>query len=188
MMAYIPPDDARRWLATNLRQLRSARRLSQVAAARAAGIPRATWNNLEAGPSNPTLAVIQAVAAALHVGLDELLAPPRADGQLTRRARLPSRRAGAAVIRRLLPDPIPGVEVERFEIPAGGAFPGSPHTPGTREYLACERGSIELAAGGERHVLGEGDVLSFRGDQRHGYANLGRGVAVGYSVVLRPSG
>jgi quercetin dioxygenase-like cupin family protein len=49
---------------------------------------------------------------------------------------------------------------------------GVPHTPGTREYLTCDRGRIELVASGERWQLGPGDVLVFRGDQRHAYRNL----------------
>lgn len=48
---------------------------------------------------------------------------------------------------------------------------GIPHTTGTREYLTCERGQVELVAGGEHHLLKEGDMLVFRGDQRHSYFN-----------------
>ena len=60
---------------------------------------------------------------------------------------------------------------------------GVPHTPGTREYLTCERGTIELSAGGERWTLAPGDVVVFRGDQRHGYRNRGPTTAVAYSVI-----
>ena len=42
----------------------------------------------------------------------------------------------------------------------------------------------ELVASGESFQMHEGDVVVFRGDQRHSYANLGRKVAVGYSVVM----
>ena len=55
------------------------------------------------------------------------------------------------------------------------------------QNLACERGTMELSASGERFLLAAGDVVVFRGDQKHGYANVGAGTAVGYSVVvLRP--
>lgn len=175
-------------LAANLRKLRDARGASQAQLASLAGIPRATWTNLESGSANPTLSVVCAVAEALSVTVEELLAPPRTEGRLHPASTLPARKAGAAAIRRLLPDPVPGTEIERFELPVGGRFAGIPHTPGTREYLTCERGSIELSAGGERWRLGPGDVVSFRGDQRHGYANVGRGTAVGYSVVLLQPG
>ena len=41
-----------------------------------------------------------------------------------------------------------------------------------------------LAVAGEQWRVGPGDVLVFRGDQRHSYTNPGRDPAVGYSVVL----
>ena len=48
---------------------------------------------------------------------------------------------------------------------------GTPHKAGTREYLTCEQGKVELVAGGQHHLLNEGDMLVFRGDQRHSYVN-----------------
>jgi XRE family transcriptional regulator, regulator of sulfur utilization len=87
-------------------------------------------------------------------------------------------------LRHLLPDPIPGTEISRMELSPLARLTGIPHTPGTREYLTCDSGQIALYVAGEEWVLGPGDVVSFRGDQRHSYANPGRDPAVGYSVVL----
>ena len=65
---------------------------------------------------------------------------------------------------------------------------GIPHTPGTREYLTCESGQIQLVASGESFVLDPGDVVVFRGDQKHSYHNPVLDPAVAYSVVaLAPS-
>jgi transcriptional regulator with XRE-family HTH domain len=170
-------------LAANLRQLREARGLSQQQAARLAGLPRPTWATLETGSANPTLAVLLGVAAALQVSIEELVGPPRATGRLYRAAELRSRRRGAVTVRDLLPEKIAALEIERLEIPREAVLNGIPHTPGTREYLACERGRIELATEGEVFVLGAGDVVVFRGDQRHSYRNPGADTAIGYSVV-----
>jgi quercetin dioxygenase-like cupin family protein len=74
--------------------------------------------------------------------------------------------------------------IDRMEIPPQGRIPGVPHMPGTREYLTCEAGQIDLAVAGEQWTLGPGDVVVFRGDQRHSYRNRGARTAVGYSVVL----
>lgn len=171
-------------LAANIRQLRDARGLTQQQMARLSGLPRATWANLESGSANPTLAVLQRVAAALQVSIEELLAPPRASGRLHRRGTLPSRMRGEVGVRQLLPDPVPGAEISRMEFAPLARLAGIPHTPGTREYLTCESGEIVLVAGGEQWRLAAGDVVSFRGDQRHSYANPTRSTAVGYSVVL----
>jgi transcriptional regulator with XRE-family HTH domain len=176
-------DTAASNLGRNIQELREARGLSQQQIAQAAGIPRATWANLESGAANPTLAVLVRVAQALQVRLEELIEPPRRAGRLFKAAGLPSRKRGSVTVRKLLPESIAGLEIERMELPPGASMAGIPHTPGTREYLTCEEGQIELSTGGEVWTLSPGDVVVFRGDQRHGYRNPGGSVAVAYSVV-----
>ena len=170
-------------LADNIKAVREARGLSQQQIAKAAGIPRATWTHLESGGANPTLAVLVKVANALQVRVDELLAAPRHAVRHLRASELPTRRRGDVVIRKLLPEPLPGLDLERLELPPGARMAGVPHTPGTREYLTCERGTVELAVAGERFRLAAGDVVTFKGDQRHGYHNPGAEPAVAYSVI-----
>jgi transcriptional regulator with XRE-family HTH domain len=168
----------------NVKQLREARGLTQAQIAKAADLPRATWTNLESGAANPTLAVLHRVASALQVTLEELLSTPRAACEFFPLGSLPKRTQGQALVRRLLPHVIPGMEMDRIELPGGGRMVGVPHTPGTREYLTCESGEIVLVAAGEKWHLEAGDVIAFRGDQRHSYSNPGTKTAVGYSVVV----
>jgi len=158
--------------------------MTQQQMARLSGLPRATWSNLESGSANPTLAVLHRVADALQVSLEELLAAPRTASRFHPRGSLPQRTRSDVTVRQLLPDPIPGSEIGRMEFPPLARLSGIPHTPGTREYLTCESGRIELVVAGEKWLLEPGDVVSFRADQRHSYANPGRTAAVGYSVVL----
>ena len=171
-------------LADNLRQLRQTRGKTQQQMAKLAGVPRATWANLESGGANPTLSVLHAAATALQVSLEELLAPPRATGRHYPKASLPVKTRGKVRIHKLLPDPVPGMEIDRFEMPPKARITGIPHTPGTREYLTCERGRIRLVASGESFELDAGDVVAFRGDQRHSYANVGADTAIAFSVVM----
>jgi len=172
-------------LGRNLRQLRDARGLTQAQLAKLAGVPRATWGHLESGAGNPTLAVLHRVTTALQVSIEELISTPRAACQFYAKGALPSKvRNGNVTVRRLLPDAIPGMEIDRMELPPSATLVGIPHTPGTREYLTCESGEITLRAAGERWDLGAGDVLAFRGDQKHAYHNPGGRTAVGYSVVV----
>ncbi|PRQ03781.1 helix-turn-helix domain-containing protein [Enhygromyxa salina] len=170
-------------LAENIRSLRDGRGLSQGQLAKAAGIPRPTWTNLESGSANPTLAVLLKVAAALHVRLEELLAPPRGIGKIYKASELTVRRRGKVTVRKLLPEVLRGLDIERFELAVGATMIGVPHTAGTREYLTCERGSVELSVRGRSFTLEAGDVVVFAGDQQHGYRNVGRGLAVAHSVV-----
>ncbi|MFO0556117.1 MAG: XRE family transcriptional regulator [Polyangiaceae bacterium] len=174
-------------LAQNIRSLREGRNLTQLQMAKLSGLPRATWANLESGASNPTLAVLHRVASALAVPFEELLMRPSPAAQLFRKDALVTKLRNGASVRSLLPHRVPNMVMERMELPPNTRMAGTPHSPGTREYLACEKGALELIASGERFQLAAGDVVVFRGDQKHGYNNTGTTVAVGYSVVvLRP--
>ena len=179
--------DASSNLATALRQLREVRGFTQQNLASLSGVPRATIATLESGSANPTLSVLVKVAAALQVTIEELVSPPRASARLYRAAELKAEQRGKVHVRQLLPDTIPGVVVERMELAPGARMTGTPHKPGTREYLACERGGVQLVASGEVYDLQDGDVVVFRGDQRHGYFNRSERLSVAYSVVL-PAG
>ena len=177
-------DDLRANLGANARRLREARGLSQQRMAQLSGIPRPTWASLESGSANPTLSVLSRAAAALQVSIEELIGAPRTAARLFRAGEVKERKRQGARLRPLLPESIPGLDISRMELAPGGQMGGIPHTPGTREYLTCERGRIELVASGERWRLGPGDSLVFRGDQRHTYRNLDpRRSAVAVSVV-----
>ncbi|HLV20309.1 MAG TPA: XRE family transcriptional regulator [Polyangiaceae bacterium] len=178
------PEPLSHHLGHNVRVLRQARGHTQQQMAKLSRLPRATWANIESGAANPTLAVLHRVAVALQVSIEELVATPRADVKHYPKGSLPERQRGEVRVSSLLPDEVPGMQIERIELPARSRLIGVPHTPGTREYLTCESGRLELVAAGETFSLAPGDVVVFRGDQRHSYGNAGRGPAVGYSVVM----
>jgi transcriptional regulator with XRE-family HTH domain len=168
----------------NIRDLRAARSQTQQQMSRLSGLPRATWQHLESGDGNPTVSVLHKVALALQVSVEELISPPRAACRFYAAGALPRKARGSCTVSRLLPDEIPGMSMERMELPPRAAIAGIPHTAGTREYLTCEAGELVLAVAGEQWTLRPGDVVVFRGDQKHGYSNPGSKPAVGYSVVL----
>jgi hypothetical protein len=116
---------------------------------------------------NPTLSVLVRVraASALNVSIEELIGPPRAIGRFYRADQL---------------------LWSGWSSRGGDAWGGVPHTPGSREYLFCESGKVELSASGSSWQLEPGDVVVFRGDQRHSYRNLGKAESVAFSVVLLP--
>ena len=172
------------YIAQNVRQLRQSRNLSQERLSRLSGVPRPTCANLESGTANPTVAVLTRVAAALQVPVEELISPPKAVAKFYSAADIPKQRRGGVLIRKLLPDYLQGLELDRMELPPHTQMTGVPHRMGTREYLACESGKVELLVSGEEYVLSPGDVVVFRGDQKHSYANRGEKAAVAYSAVV----
>ncbi|HXS16107.1 MAG TPA: helix-turn-helix transcriptional regulator, partial [Polyangiaceae bacterium] len=62
-------------LSANIKRLREEAGLSQKALAEVSGVPRPTIAHLESGQANPTLTVVLKVAAALGVGVDNLVEP-----------------------------------------------------------------------------------------------------------------
>lgn len=170
-------------LANNMRQLREARGLTQHQVANKADVPRPTWANLESGSANPTLNVIVKVANALQVSVEELIGPPRTSARFYPADSIASRKRGQVTVRKLLPENLAGFAMERLELQPGAHMTGIPHTPGTREYLTVESGTVELSESGQVWTVGFGDVVAFRGDQKHGYRNPGRRKAIAYSVV-----
>lgn len=173
-------------LAANLRYIRQQRGLTQQELAKLCGVPRSTVGQMETGSCNPTLSILARLTLALQISIEEILSTPRARCAIFPKGTLPTAsrgRGGTVTVQKLLPDPIPGMAIERMELPPGARMTGVPHRPGTREYLSCERGQLTFWASGERYTLAPGDVAAFPGDQAHSYQNDGDAVAIGFSVV-----
>ena len=153
-------DGLQKNLADNIRRLREAHGLSQQRMAELSGIPRPTWASLESGAANPTLVVLSKAAVALQVSIEELVGAPRTEIQHFRAADIRERRRQGVTVRPLIPEAIAGLEISRMQLDPGGRMIGVPHTNGTREYLTCERGRIELIVSGEHWVLETGDMIA----------------------------
>lgn len=186
-MSDYSSDFAPKNLAENIKRLRSVRGLTQMTLATAAGLPRATLAFIETGSSNPTMNVLLKITAALQVSLDELLSPPRAIGKLYSTSQFPSSSKTGVTLTQLLPDHISGISIERMDLEPLSSRTGVPHKSGAREYLAVLKGEVHMAVEGEQWHLKEGDVLVFRGDQRHGYKNPLRSRSLAVSVILTGS-
>lgn len=178
-------------LSNNMIALRETRGLTQSALAELASVPRSTVTYLESGHGNPSLQNLVKIASALQVSIEELLKKPRKECQLIRKEQIPSqKRSGGLVnIFKLLPDPIPGMEIDRMELSIGARMGGVPHIRGTKEYLICLTGQVELAVEGAKYLLNGGDMIAFSGDLPHSYVNPGKTKTECMSVVvLAPRG
>lgn len=173
-------------LAAHLLALRRERGWSQRQLAERAEIPRSTIANMESGGGNPSLANLARAAAALGVGIEELLARPRSACTLVRAddVVVRSRSRGRVRIHKLLPERVHGLEIDRLDLVGGASMGGTPHVLGTKEYCYCLDGTLQVLVAGRAFELVAGDVLAFPGDQRHSYRNPGRSAAVALSVVV----
>jgi quercetin dioxygenase-like cupin family protein len=68
----------------------------------------------------------------------------------------------------------------------GDAHASEAHTPGTRELVQVQQGTVRLEVAGEPATLAAGDAATFPGDVAHGYANPGPDPARFSLVVFEP--
>ena len=111
-------------IAPNLRRLRADRGMTQVDLARAAGLSRVGYSNIEAGRSAPRADNLRAIAGALRVPVSDLVTPVRELRHVRFRSlkKLKSRTSILAGVSRTLED---FGELERLlDVPARDPLPG----------------------------------------------------------------
>lgn len=172
-------------LAERIIELRSRRGLTQADLAKMASVPRSTIANLESGTGNPSLVNLAKISSALNTSIEMLLTSPLTLCKLIPAEEMKSisRSGGEVTIIKLLPDPIPGMEIDKIEINPGAKMRGIPHAAGTKEYLHCIQGEFKVIVSGESYYVSKGDVLAFPGETHHFYENIGKTKAIGLSVV-----
>jgi transcriptional regulator with XRE-family HTH domain len=174
-------------LGRRLRALRTQCGLTLDGLATTSGVSRSMLSEVERGSRVPTVLILDRIATALSTSIARLLAEERpAETVLLRQAEQVVARDPSGWERRVLSPVLPGVEFEfmRTTINAGvdaGVF--VPHSPGSREYLAVESGTLRLTLDGAEHDLGQGDSIFYAGDCHHGFANQGRKACVYYLAM-----
>jgi transcriptional regulator with XRE-family HTH domain len=170
-----------------IRLERVQRRLSLEQVAERAGVSRSMLSAVERGLKVPTVLVLDRIATALDTSIARLLGEEHAARVISlRKNDQDVVRDPSGWERRILSPVLPGVEFEfmRTTIEAGvdaGAF--SPHAPGSREYVAIERGTLRLTIDGEAHVLNAGDSIYYAGDCVHSFVNPGNKPCVYYLAM-----
>lgn len=174
-------------LGGRIRRERGVRGLSLATLALRAGVSRSMLSAMERGVKAPTILVLDRVATGLGTSIARLVGEePSARVVVLRRHEQDVGRDRSGWERRILSPVLPRVEFEfmRTTIPAGvdaGVF--SPHAPGSREYLAVERGRLRLTLDGSPILLGVGDSVYYAGDCEHAFANPGRSPCVYYLAM-----
>ena len=174
-------------LGARIRAERLRRRLSLQALQARTGVSRSMLSEVERGGKAPTVLVLDRIATGLDTSIARLLGQERqARVIVLRRAEQDTAMDPSGWERRILSPVLPGVEFElmRTTIPPGvdaGNF--APHGPGSREYLAIERGTLRLTLDGTAHTLSAGDSIYYAGDCWHGFANPGR-VTCAYYLAM----
>ena len=174
-------------LGVRIRAARRERGFSLDAVAGRAGVSRSMLSAVEHGRKVPTVLVLDRIATALDTSIARLLGEERAARVLVlHQADQDVVRDPSGWERRILSPVLPGVEFElmRTTIPPGvdaGTF--APHAAGSREYLAMERGALQLSIDGVQYTLRAGDSAYYAGDCHHRFVNPGREPCVYYLAM-----
>lgn len=177
-------------LGERLRAIRLLRRRTLKEVADAAGVSESFISQLERGRSNPSVASLQRISAALGLEVSDLLATnglprPRV---LRREAREPIVWGHLGRKSLLTPKPFHSLEVIAAEFDPGGSTGDEPYTHGdSEELLLVIEGRVHVQLGTDVYELRAGDSVHYRSSTPHRVSNEGDERAEVLFVITPPS-
>lgn len=146
--------------------------------------------NVEQGAVNPSVGTLLRISDALGVGLPALVESPRPKQvKVTRRgegAALWSSESGGRGVLVAGTESPDVVELWDWTLGPGDHHVSEAHSPGTKELLQVQQGSVTVEAADESFSLMAGDAVAFPGDVAHSYANPGTEQARFSLAVFEP--
>jgi transcriptional regulator with XRE-family HTH domain len=179
-------------LGDRIREERARRSLSLEDLARKAQVSRSMLSAVERGEKAPSVLILDQIATGLGTSIARLLASENEGRIVVLRAGNQDRAVDpSGWERRILSPVLPNVEFEfmRTTLSPGvnaGAF--LPHNPGSREYVAVERGTLRLTIDGEVYLLKRGDSIYYAGDCVHEFENPDRRNRCEYYLAMDVTG
>jgi transcriptional regulator with XRE-family HTH domain len=179
-------------LGEHIRDERARRNLSLEALARKARVSRSMLSAVERGEKAPSVLILDQIATGLGTSIARLLASEREGRIVVIRATEQDRAVDpSGWERRILSPVLPKVEFEFMRttlLPGVNAGAFLPHNPGSREYVAVERGTLRLTIDGEVYLLKKGDSIYYAGDCIHEFENPDRRNRCEYYLAMDVSG
>jgi XRE family transcriptional regulator, regulator of sulfur utilization len=178
-------------IGARVKALRESASLSLRDLAERSGVSAPMLSQVERGETSPTLTVAARIAAGLELRLSQLLRLDETGTVTVVRAKERQRGGNARRGHRfeVMTSGQPGQrsDLSRHTLAPGGATGAADdppmHEPGSRETALVERGSVVLVCDGERHVLREGDCVTFDADLPHHFENATTAEASFLAVV-----
>lgn len=173
-----------------VRQERQSRGWTLDQLAEAAGVSRRMVVNVEQGAANPSVGTLLRLSDSLGVGLPALVESPEpkpvkvvrsGEGAVLWSGEFGGR--GVLVAGTESPDV---VEFWDWSLIPGDRHESEAHSPGTKELLQVQQGTVTVVIGEQSVVLEVGDALTFPGDVAHSYANPGNEPARFSLAVFEP--
>jgi len=177
-------------IGVRVRQERQSRRWTLDQLAEAAGVSRRMVVNVEQGAVNPSVGTLLRISDALGVGLPALVERPEPKPvKVTRRgdgAVLWSSESGGRGVLVAGTEPPDVVELWDWTLGPGDLHVSEAHTPGTRELVQVQQGTVTVEIADQPVTLKAGDAVAFGGDVAHSYANPGMQPARFSLAVFEP--
>jgi transcriptional regulator with XRE-family HTH domain len=160
-------------------QFRKRQAMTLDTLAKASGVSRSMLSQIERGQTNPTLAIVWALADALKVDVSELIGVKPSERrpvvEVASASFTPEIRTDDAtcVLRILSPaDRAGSLEWYEISVEPQGALVSAPHARGTREHLTILEGALTVIAGGERSDVAKGATARYPADIPHEIRNF----------------
>jgi DNA-binding XRE family transcriptional regulator len=177
-------------IGVRVRQQRQSRRWTLDQLADAAGVSRRMVVNVEQGGANPSVGTLLRISDALGVGLPALVEPPGPRPvKVTRHgdgAVLWSGESGGRGVLVAGTEPPDVVELWDWTLGSGDHHVSAAHTPGTKELVQVQQGTITVEVADQSVTLDVGDAVAFPGDVAHSYANPHKETARFCLAVFEP--
>lgn len=168
-------------IGVRVKQERQARRWTLDQLAETAGVSRRMLINVEQATMNPSVGTLLRISDALGVGLPDLVQSPEPKTvKVTRKgegAVLWSSDAGGRGVLVAGTAPPEVVELWDWTLGPGDQHASEAHTPGTKELLQVQEGTVTVGIADQTVSLEVGDSVTFPGDVAHSYTNNGSGAA-----------
>jgi transcriptional regulator with XRE-family HTH domain len=162
-------------IGARVRRERQSRRWTLDQLAAAAAVSRRMVVNVEQGAANPSVGTLLRISDALGVGLPALVEPPQPKPvKVTRQAEgapLWSSQSGGRGVLVAGTEPPDVVELWDWTLGPGDHHASEAHTPGTKELVQVQQGTITVEVADQLVTLDAGDAVAFPGDVAHSYAN-----------------
>ena len=173
-----------------VRQERQSRRWTLDRLAETAGVSRRMIVNVEQGAANPSVGTLLRISDALGIGLPALVEPPQLKPVRVIRngdgASLWSSPTGGRGVLVAGTEPPDVVELWDWTLAAGDHYVSEAHTPGTKELVHVQQGTITIEVADQSITLDAGDAVTFPGDVAHSYASPGTQPARFCLAVFEP--
>lgn len=162
-------------IGARVKQERQARRWTLDQLAEAAGVSRRMIINVEQATMNPSVGTLLRISDALGVGLPDLVQSPEPKAVKVLRkgegAVLWSSDSGGRGVLVAGTEPPEVVELWDWTLGPGDKHASEAHTPGTKELLQVQEGTVAISVADQIVTLDVGDSITFPGDVAHSYAN-----------------